>query len=54
MTHEGDPFAETVFLLQVLLIKRGKAPSKGLWSFPGGSQELGKLGNCGSTAALQN
>ena len=28
-------------LLKVLLIKRGKAPSKGLWSFPGGSQELG-------------
>ncbi|DBA85135.1 TPA: hypothetical protein ACH3X2_005855 [Trebouxia sp. C0005] len=26
---------------EVLLIKRGKAPSKGLWSFPGGSQELG-------------
>lgn len=52
MTHEGDPFAETVFLLQVLLIKRGKAPSKGLWSFPGGSQELGKLGNCGSHDGL--
>ncbi|DBA94790.1 TPA: hypothetical protein ACH3X1_002335 [Trebouxia sp. C0004] len=27
---------------EVLLIKRGKAPSKGLWSFPGGSQELGE------------
>ena len=28
--------------VQILLIRRGKAPSKGLWSFPGGSQELGK------------
>ena len=26
---------------QVLLIQRGKEPSKGLWSFPGGSLELG-------------
>ncbi|KAA8499360.1 GDP-mannose mannosyl hydrolase [Porphyridium purpureum] len=27
---------------QVVLVKRGKAPSKGLWSFPGGSVELGE------------
>jgi ADP-ribose pyrophosphatase YjhB (NUDIX family) len=27
---------------EVLLIRRGKAPSKGLISFPGGSQELGE------------
>jgi 8-oxo-dGTP diphosphatase len=27
---------------QVLLIKRGKAPNKGWWSFCGGSQELGE------------
>lgn len=33
-------------VLQVLLIKRGKAPSKGLWSFPGGSQELGDIASC--------
>jgi len=26
----------------VLLIKRGKAPSKGSWSIPGGAQELGE------------
>lgn len=26
----------------VLLIKRGKPPSEGKWSFPGGSQELGE------------
>ena len=26
----------------VLLIRRGKPPSQGLWSFPGGSQELGE------------
>ncbi|GFH27733.1 ADP-ribose pyrophosphatase [Haematococcus lacustris] len=27
---------------EVLLIRRGKEPSKGLWCFPGGSQELGE------------
>ena len=27
---------------QVLLIRRGKAPSKGMISFPGGRQELGE------------
>lgn len=26
----------------VLIIKRGKEPSKGLWAFPGGRQELGE------------
>eukprot|EP00891_Asterochloris_glomerata_P007817 jgi/Astpho2/7817/Aster-x0784 len=25
---------------EVLLIQRGKSPSKGMWTFPGGSQEL--------------
>ena len=33
----------TTVLVQILLIKRGKSPSKGLWSFPGGSQELGEI-----------
>ena len=29
--------------LQVLIIKRGKEPDKGKWSFPGGTLELGEL-----------
>ena len=29
--------------LQVLLIRRAKPPSLGMYSFPGGSQELGEL-----------
>ncbi|KAK9816937.1 hypothetical protein WJX72_007207 [[Myrmecia] bisecta] len=28
--------------VEVLLIKRGKEPNKGMWSFPGGSLELGE------------
>lgn len=27
---------------RALIIKRGKEPSKGLWAFPGGGQELGE------------
>lgn len=27
---------------QVLLVKRGREPSKGMWSYPGGSLELGE------------
>lgn len=27
---------------QILLVKRGKAPAKGMWSIPGGSVELGE------------
>lgn len=27
---------------EALIIKRGKEPSKGLWAFPGGGQELGE------------
>jgi len=27
---------------KALIIKRGKEPSKGLWAFPGGGQELGE------------
>jgi len=27
---------------QVLLVKRGKAPAKGMWAIPGGSVELGE------------
>ena len=33
---------EAAGALEVLLIKRGKAPALGAWSFPGGSQELGE------------
>lgn len=28
---------------EVVLIKRGKPPDKGKWSFPGGSLELGEV-----------
>lgn len=32
---------------EVLLVRRGKPPSKGLWCFPGGSLELGEtLADC--------
>jgi ADP-ribose pyrophosphatase YjhB (NUDIX family) len=33
---------EAAGALEVLLIKRGKPPALGAWSFPGGSQELGE------------
>lgn len=37
------PMREHLFVLpQVLLIRRAKPPSMGMWSFPGGSLELGE------------
>uniref|UniRef100_A0A7S0RVA8 Nudix hydrolase domain-containing protein n=1 Tax=Chlamydomonas leiostraca TaxID=1034604 RepID=A0A7S0RVA8_9CHLO len=39
---------------EVLLIKRGKEPNKGLWCFPGGSQELGEtIAECAVREVLE-
>ncbi|KAL6757358.1 NUDIX hydrolase domain-like protein [Haematococcus lacustris] len=39
---------------EVLLIRRGKEPSKGLWCFPGGSQELGEtIAECAAREVLE-
>ena len=38
----------------VLLVKRGKNPGKGLWAFPGGTQELGEtMAACAARECLE-
>ncbi len=37
---------------QVLLIKRGKPPGKGLWSFPGGKIEVGETAEAAAVREL--
>jgi 8-oxo-dGTP diphosphatase len=37
---------------QVLLIKRGKAPGKGLWSLPGGKIEIGETSEAAAVREL--
>ncbi|GAX79059.1 hypothetical protein CEUSTIGMA_g6499.t1 [Chlamydomonas eustigma] len=48
------PSASSPSQPQVLLIKRGKDPDKGMWSFPGGSLELGEtLEQCAAREVLE-
>lgn len=44
--YPGRPFVSVGVVIykddEILLVKRGKAPRKGEWSFPGGAQHIGE------------